>query len=152
MNRNQPSFYRFPQQNNRTGWHPVWAPTILVIPWSRDYSGRPVQNSGVIELTFSIEKNSISPIAGHDHVGMYNPDYNLYKLTIKFATLPLINTDNCTFYDTNGNIIDKSHDPINKTIAENAFKLVGKIKTQGKHAGGLIISSKPHLYQWRGGI
>lgn len=34
-------------------------------------------------------------------------------------------------------------DPINRRIAEKAFKLVGKIKTQGKHAGGLIISRVP---------
>lgn len=34
-------------------------------------------------------------------------------------------------------------EPINKEIAEQAFRLVGKIKTQGKHAGGLIISKVP---------
>jgi DNA polymerase III alpha subunit len=31
----------------------------------------------------------------------------------------------------------------NKTVAEYAFRLVGKIKTQGKHAGGLIIANVP---------
>jgi len=34
-------------------------------------------------------------------------------------------------------------DSDNKKIADYAFKLVGKIKTQGKHAGGLIIASVP---------
>jgi DNA polymerase III alpha subunit len=34
-------------------------------------------------------------------------------------------------------------DNTNKEIAKYAFRLVGKIKTQGKHAGGLIISSVP---------
>lgn len=34
-------------------------------------------------------------------------------------------------------------EPINKEIAKQAFKLVGKIKTQGRHAGGLIISRVP---------
>ena len=34
-------------------------------------------------------------------------------------------------------------DPINKTIAETAFRLVGRIKAQGTHAGGVIISSVP---------
>jgi len=32
---------------------------------------------------------------------------------------------------------------VHKDICDPAFKLVGKIKTQGRHAGGLIISSVP---------
>lgn len=36
---------------------------------------------------------------------------------------------------------EKDYD--NKKIANYAFRLVGKIKTQGKHAGGLIIASVP---------
>lgn len=34
-------------------------------------------------------------------------------------------------------------DRTNREIAKYAFRLVGKIKTQGQHAGGLIISSVP---------
>jgi len=35
------------------------------------------------------------------------------------------------------------HGADNRKIASYAFRLVGKIKTQGKHAGGLIVSSVP---------
>ena len=37
--------------------------------------------------------------------------------------------------------------PINKEITELAYKLVGKIRNQGKHAGGLIISRVPLIDQ-----
>ena len=78
--KNQPSFYRFPQQSNRTGWQPVQTPTILVVPWSYDSFGNYIQDAEIQEVTFSIEETSVARVAGHDHIGVYNPDLNIYKI------------------------------------------------------------------------
>lgn len=82
----QPSFFRFPIQNDRTGWKPVWTPTVLVVPWYRDGFGNVINCSSVNRVTFSIEETSVTPVAGHVYgphdVGIYNPDLNIYSVTL----------------------------------------------------------------------
>ena len=83
----QPSFYRFPIQNDRTNWLPVSTPTILVVPWAKDSFGASIPNSEVWDVSFHVEGSTIAPIAGHDHIGMFNPNYNLYRVDIPVETM-----------------------------------------------------------------
>lgn len=108
MDRFQPSFYTYPRQNNRTGFHPVWTPTILVVPWSIDINGNTINNSRVWDVTFGISKSSVTPVAGHDHVGIYNPDYNIYELKLNDVQLNdvIIDMDSVDFYH-NGQLITR---------------------------------------------
>lgn len=89
----QPSFFKYPQQNNRTAWLPVWTPTILVVPWVRDGFGNPIPNSEVWGVSFYVEATSVAPVAGHDNVGVFNPDYNVYRVDIPDSELPSYKID-----------------------------------------------------------
>lgn len=102
--RKQPSFFKYPQQNNRTSWLPVWTPTILVVPWVRDGFGNRIPGSDVWDVSFSIERSSVARVAGHDHVGLYNPDFNIYRVKISNSELPSYKIDlenTATFYRFN---------------------------------------------------
>jgi len=107
----QPSFYIYPQQNNRTGWQPVWLPVVLVNPW-RKFSdpGRYRENSEIKSLTFGIEDTMRAKVAGHDHVGIFNPDLTLYKIDVTEQQLrdARIDLTSATFYTAGGEQIDQS--------------------------------------------
>jgi hypothetical protein len=68
LNRFQPTLFEYPIQNNRTGWHPIWTPTILVVPWSFDINGNRIPNSQVETVTFFIEKTIEIDVAGHSQI------------------------------------------------------------------------------------
>ena len=79
IDKNKPSFYLFPVNNNRTGWRPVGLPVILVVPRKRDASGSTIPNSNVFNVKVLIENTPRSSlVAGHDHVGLRYPDAELY--------------------------------------------------------------------------
>lgn len=54
LERYQPGFFRFPIQNNRTGYKPVYLPMILVVPGRRTAQGTGLQGSGVFNVKFYV--------------------------------------------------------------------------------------------------
>jgi hypothetical protein len=52
--RYQPSFFRFPIQNDRTGFKPVYLPVILVVPGRRTNTGTPLAHSEVRDVRFFV--------------------------------------------------------------------------------------------------
>jgi len=108
LDRSQPSFYSYPTQNDRTGWQPVWESVLLVAPWRRDKLGDPIDASGIIEVTFGIEEQKGAPVAGYDHVGVFNPAYSLYNVEVSLEELEgkKIKLSVLTFFDAAGNEID----------------------------------------------
>lgn len=118
LDRFQPTLYEFPIQNNRTGWHPVWTPTLLVVPWSYDVNGRRIDGSRINSITFAIEKPRQISVAGHpqnyDPLGPKpeaSPDVILFEITLTYDQLiqHKIELSDVKFYDQQNNITD---DPI----------------------------------------
>jgi P2-related tail formation protein len=103
-NRFQPNFSLYPLNNNRTGWQPVNIPLILVIPFRRTIDGIPISNSEVTDVTFAIEDApGRSKVGGHDHIGVFVPNLERYKITIDSTQLAnvRIDVDGQIFYDQN---------------------------------------------------
>jgi len=101
--RYDPSFYLFPINNARTGYQPVWIPTLLVEPAKRDpNTGLTISGSGVLSLEFYVEDapNLRAPVAGYDHRGIFNPEFVLFKITVseEQKLQNLINLDGLAFH------------------------------------------------------
>ena len=80
---NNPSFCLMPINNDRTGWASFGLPVIMVVPNRRDMSGSQLTNSQVFNVRIFIENvPQKARVAGHDHVGVYYPDRELYSETI----------------------------------------------------------------------
>lgn len=61
----QPSFFRLPIQNNRTGFQPVYLPLVLVVPGRRDERGFTLANSEVRNVRFFVaDAPNPSTVAG----------------------------------------------------------------------------------------
>jgi len=78
-----PSFILLPVNNNRTGWRPFGLPVVLVVPHRRTVTGVPLNNSQVFNIKIYIEDvPRRAKVAGHDHVGLFSPDRELYTVNI----------------------------------------------------------------------
>jgi len=83
----RPSFLLFPHHTDRTGWAPFGLPVLLVVPHVVDSDGTRVANANVQSVRIYITAQGQSPVAGHDHVGIYVPDYDIYSKTLDFGDL-----------------------------------------------------------------
>lgn len=109
VDRNQPSFLRFPIQNDRTGFKPVSLPVILVVPWRRDESGRALGDSGVYDVKYFIaEAPDPAKVAGPFNVGILVPPINQFVINVNPVQLNdhLILPGNHVFRNSSGDVID----------------------------------------------
>ena len=80
---NDPSFVRFPVNNNRTAWRPIKAPMLLVVPHYTTAEGVRVEGAEVFDVRVYIEDvPQIALVAGHDHIGLRSPDRELYAIDL----------------------------------------------------------------------
>lgn len=110
IDRNNPSFELFPINNNRTAWRPFGLPVILVVPNRRDGVGGPIANSQIFNLKIYIENApKRAPVAGHNNIGKFYPDTDLYAVNIDSLSLAesLIDPTLYDFYDSAGSPIAK---------------------------------------------
>ena len=101
VDRYNPSFQRFPVQNNRTGFKPVSLPLILVVPGRKLANGTVLSNSDVFNVRFYIaDAPEPAIVAGYDHKGLVIPDTSLYELNINRTQLSdvLIILSGLSFY------------------------------------------------------
>jgi hypothetical protein len=83
-----PSFALYPVNNDRTAWRPIGLPVLLVEPDRRDPLGNPVELSQVSNVRIIIEDvPQRAAVAGHDHVGLFFPDRELYARNISTVEL-----------------------------------------------------------------
>lgn len=77
---------------------------ILVVPHMRDQSGRTIPTAAVSRVRIYISNLGKSPVAGHDHVGLFVPDHELYSLTIDRTELVNRTVDrrSMTYLDASG--------------------------------------------------
>jgi len=115
VNRFQPTLFEFPIQNNRTGWHPVWTPTLLVVPWSFDTDGRRIEGSKVNNVRFAIENPIQIDVAGHPQdyspLGLKpeaSPDLIIFEVNLTHDDLIQyrIDTSDGTFVNADGNVVE----------------------------------------------
>lgn len=101
---NYPSFVYFPHHTDRTAWRPFGLPMILVVPHVRDSEGRHDANADVQSVRIYISEKGKAPVAGHDHIGMFIPDYNVYSQTVSGMELRqrVVSAGGMTFLDSNG--------------------------------------------------
>jgi len=104
ISRYNPSFYRFPVQNNRTGYQPVYIPLILIVPGRKQPTGAIVPNSDILSLKFYI-KDAPDPalVAGAEHIGMTVPSTDIYTRNVSRVELSTVYIDVTTysFYSLN---------------------------------------------------
>lgn len=85
-----PSFVMLPFPSDRTSWRAFGLPMILVVPHVRDADGNLLPNADIVyddkpgARIYIAGVDSIAPVAGYDHRGIYNPDINIYS----YAVLP----------------------------------------------------------------
>ena len=113
VDRYQPSFLRFPIQNDRTGFRPVALPVILVVPGRRNENGTVLANSGVYDVKyFIVDAPDPSLVAGPFNTGLLVPQ--LDQFVVNVTTLQLadnqIEVDGQEFQDSQGN--PKSFDEV----------------------------------------
>jgi len=103
---NYPSFFMFPYHTDRTAWRAFGLPMVLVVPHVRDAVGNTIPNAKVLSVTISILDTGSTPVAGHDHVGIFNPAYSLFSTTLDKTDLRdrEIDLDNVTYLDASGNV------------------------------------------------
>ncbi|MBD3404845.1 MAG: hypothetical protein GF411_01760 [Candidatus Lokiarchaeota archaeon] len=108
LDRFQPTLLEWPAQNNRTGWHPVWTSTLLVVPWSFDVNGNRISNSQIKSVTFAIERPIQIRVAGHPQsyapLGLKpaaDPDAIIFEITLSYEQLLeyRIDPSDYTIYD-----------------------------------------------------
>ena len=105
ISRYNPSFYRFPVQNARTGYQPVYLPLILIVPGRRLPSSiQDLANSQILSAKYYIA-NAPNPalVAGPFNTGLRVPNYSLYTLDVTLPQLSkvYINLTNYGFYNPN---------------------------------------------------
>lgn len=85
---NNPSFQLFPVNNDRTAWRPFGLPVILVEPNRRDPLGNSIELSLIENVRIAVEDvQQKAPIAGHDHVGEFFPNAELFAITVSRVEL-----------------------------------------------------------------
>lgn len=92
----QPSFYRFPIQNDRAGYKPWSMPVVLVVPFS---------SAGGDTLPFNLQyavedAPNQALVAGVEHRGILVPQYERFKITLNTSELLnlKIDTTGVTYY------------------------------------------------------
>jgi hypothetical protein len=106
VERHQPSFLRFPIQNARTGFQPVYLPVVLVVPGRRTPSGTVLANSGVTDVRFLIvDAPDPSKVAGPFNTGLLVPQ--LDRFVVNVTDLQLVDVQieisGRRFLDASGN-------------------------------------------------
>ncbi len=111
---NIPSFFGFPYHTDRTAWRTYGLPMILVVPHAREISGTPT-GANVKKVTVSVLDTSAVPVAGHDHVGVFSPEFSLFDIEISESELVgrLVDLSAVTYLDIDGD----------STTAANAEKI-----------------------------
>lgn len=109
IERYQPSFLRFPIQNNKTGFQPVHLPVILVVPARRTPEGLALADAEILELKFFIaDAPEQSLVAGPFNTQLLVPTLERYVIYISSLQLSEVSIDPKIrqFYDVNGNAIE----------------------------------------------
>lgn len=100
-----PSLHSFQINNDRTAWRPIGLPVILVEPDRRDPLGNPIELSNVSNVRIVIEDvPQRAPVAGHDNVGLFYPDRELFAVNISTVELynRLIDPSGQRFFQPDG--------------------------------------------------
>lgn len=130
IQRYSPSFLRFPVQNARTGYQPVYIPLILIVPGRKLPNGTRLANSGVISAKYYIQDAPDSAlVAGFEHRGLRVPSQSLFTLNITNLMLADV------YLDITGYGFYNPSDPTTKKTFEQAVEgdvfdyttIVGKI-------------------------
>lgn len=88
ISRDQPSFFRFPLNNNRTGFQPVFLPLVLVEPRKRTPAGATIDNSHVILSRFFIsDAPQPARVAGPFNTGLLIPRSDVFTLDVSSIDL-----------------------------------------------------------------
>ena len=89
-----PSFIMLAFHTDRTAWRPYGLPVILVAPHIRDPDNNKVINSDVlyddrvgVRVYIADVGTGKTPVAGHDHRGLFNPDTEVYVREVSFEEL-----------------------------------------------------------------
>lgn len=81
---------------------------ILVVPHVRNNKGQSIEDSQVQKVRIYIAEKGKAPVAGHDNIGIFNPDYEIYEVTISIDELTdrKIDLSNVAYIDSSGQSID----------------------------------------------
>lgn len=85
----QPSFFRFPINNNRAGYQPYASPVILVVPFTFDLeTGKQITGARPKSLRYSVQ-DAPDPaiVAGVENRGITVPDLDLFAIDITSTDL-----------------------------------------------------------------
>ena len=107
VDRFQPSFLRFPIQNDRTGFKPVALPVILVVPGRRDTNGRVMAGSGVSNVRyFIVDAPDPAKVAGPFNTGLLVPQLDQFIIRVTDLQLVdvLIDPSGQIFRNSSGDI------------------------------------------------
>lgn len=77
-----PSFTPFPFHTDRTAWRPYGLPMILTVPHAFDEDGFSRPEAQVSNVTVFIAEAAQNPVAGHDNVGVFKPEIELFSKTL----------------------------------------------------------------------
>ena len=102
---NYPSFFLFPYHTDRTAWRPFGLPMILVVPHIRDSTGKRDAAAAVSQVRIYISEKGNAPVAGHDHVGIFKPGFEVFSITIPQLDLEAkrVPPNVMTYLDASGN-------------------------------------------------
>lgn len=107
-----PSIVLFPVNNNRTAWRPIGSPAILVEPDRTDPLDNPIEMSQVSDVRIIIEDvPQRAAIAGHDNIGLFSPDRELFAINVSRADLQrrLIDRSAQRFFKADGTEITQEN-------------------------------------------
>lgn len=94
IDRDQPSFLRFPLNNDRTGFQPVFLPLVLVVPRRKTASGSILGNSGVFDVRYFIQDApNPSKVAGPFNDGLLVPQLSRFVINVTQLELSDIQID-----------------------------------------------------------
>jgi len=92
--RNNPSFYRFPINNNRTGFKPVYLPMILIVPRRRNANGTTLGKTEVFDVKFFIaDAPEQAKVAGPFNTGLLVPTTDIYTIPVNTLQLQDVKID-----------------------------------------------------------
>lgn len=114
VDRDQPSFLRFPIQNDRTGFKPVSLPVILVVPGRRNENGTALAGSQVFDVKYFVAKApDPAKVAGPFNTEKLIPQLSQFVVNINSLQLldVLIDVPNQAYFDVSGNEKSWSDEP-----------------------------------------
>ncbi|MEM3097495.1 MAG: phage tail protein [Nitrososphaerales archaeon] len=122
VDRFDPSFARWPLQNNRTGLQRVNIPLVLVVPFSRDPVTRmAIADSSVSNLKFFIEDApGLVPVAGFQNAGIFVPDFERFTRHITAQELASVKIElsGLPFYDKSTGELKDFRDAVDGDLFE----------------------------------